>query len=238
MRKNRQCHGRNINLRRCSRAGRWRFFCSDHKYQWINWIVFLVFTIAAGLASISSVFPIVEYIGKDKVVVPGEYNLFKIINKAKMEGAVITDVRNNALLGKVFVRPIAEFIDEEDNWSHIAVTLMSPFRPLGTNYTYKADDCRFLGKASFFYQKTKEARFYIYAASCTRNDGSIFSADAREIENVSEIGYLSLPGLSGKEKIPLIRDGRHHSLPMDTNVEVFLDYSVVRFTYVGQSPNK
>lgn len=229
---NQRCFGRNSNLTRCGRLGSWRFFCSEHKNQWLGWLAFLVFTVVGGSASIAGLFPVMDYLQKEKVVVPGERAIDRMINKAKMEGAIISDVRDNALLGKVYVRPIAELIDAEDNFSHIAVTLMSPFKPLGTGYTYKADDCRFLGKASHFDQGINKARFYIYTASCSRNDGSVYEADARKLEGVREIGYLSLPGLSGQQYVPLVEEGKNHSLPMETNVEIFLDYNVTKFQRV------
>ncbi|WP_206747583.1 hypothetical protein, partial [Vibrio lentus] len=229
---NQRCFGRNANFTRCGRKGTWRLFCADHKNQWIGWLAFIIFTVLGGLASIVGLFPVMDYLQKEKVVVPGEYAIERMINKAKMEGSIIPDIKDNALLGKVYVRPIAEFIDTEDNFSHIAVTLMSPFKPLGSDYLYKADDCRFLGKASHFDKRTKKARFYIYAASCNRNDGTVYEADARKITGVKEIGYLSLPGLSGQQYVPLIEEGRNHSLPFETNVEIFLDYNVTKFQRV------
>ncbi|ENQ1533242.1 hypothetical protein ACEOHI_004629 [Vibrio parahaemolyticus] len=53
MKNNKRCIGRNANLSRCRRQGEWRFFCTDHKYQWLTWLVFLIFTVFAGAASIS-----------------------------------------------------------------------------------------------------------------------------------------------------------------------------------------
>lgn len=140
--------------------------------------------------------------------------------------------RDNALLGKLFVRPAAEMMDTEENSSHFAATLISPFRPLGTNYTYKSDDCRFLGKASYFDEANDKGSFYIYVATCSRNDGTEYRSDAREMEGVREIGYISLPGMSGEPLIPLSEEGGIHTLPKDTNVEIFLDYNVAKFDRV------
>jgi len=50
---NQRCFGRNSNLSRCGRSGEWRFFCFDHKNQWVGWLVFLIFTVLAGTASIA-----------------------------------------------------------------------------------------------------------------------------------------------------------------------------------------
>jgi hypothetical protein len=237
LKKNRKCHGRKSNLHRCRRTGDWLLFCEDHSRQWVSWLSVLVFTIIAGTASIASQFPLIEYWRSETVEVPGKDNFQKTINKAKMEAVSQNTTKDNAVLGKVFVRPIAEFISTEKNDSHIAITLISPFKPLGTSYTYKADECRFLGKASYFDKENKEARFYIYAASCSRNDGSVYSADARKISGAKEIGYISLPGMSGKDLIPLVSEENIHTLPKDTNVEIFIDYTVAKFTNSYQPPN-
>lgn len=51
----RQCFGRTKDLNRCSRKGRWRWFCQEHKRQPLAWLFGLVFTVIAGSASIYSV---------------------------------------------------------------------------------------------------------------------------------------------------------------------------------------
>ncbi|EGQ8020001.1 hypothetical protein KIN38_22450 [Vibrio sp. B511a] len=52
MKRNQRCFGRNSNRSRCGRHGEWRFFCSEHKNQWLGWLAFLIFTVLAGTASI------------------------------------------------------------------------------------------------------------------------------------------------------------------------------------------
>lgn len=54
MKRNQRCFGRNANHFRCGRHGDWRFFCSEHKNQWLRWLAFLIFTVLAGAASIIS----------------------------------------------------------------------------------------------------------------------------------------------------------------------------------------
>jgi hypothetical protein len=225
-----RCMGLNNNLRRCGRHGEWRLFCADHRRQWIIWMFGLVFTVAGGTASIISQTPLLNFLMSDKVIVEGRSNIEKTINKAMMEGVYHTTPNSSVLLGKVYVRPVLEFMDTPENDSHIAVTLISNFKPSDSSYVYEADDCRFLGKASHFDKDNMIAHFYIYAASCTRQYGTNYISNVREMENVSAIGYLSLPGLSGKKNIPVISENKSYTLPYDYNVEIHLnpEYSMLK----------
>ncbi len=53
--RHRRCLGRTKSLARCGRTGKWRFFCYDHRRQWVSFLSFFVFTAAAGVASLYSV---------------------------------------------------------------------------------------------------------------------------------------------------------------------------------------
>jgi hypothetical protein len=50
-----RCIGRTATLARCGRVGPWRFFCYDHRFQWLFLLSFLVFTVGGSVASIFSV---------------------------------------------------------------------------------------------------------------------------------------------------------------------------------------
>ena len=50
----RRCFGINRNFHRCSRKGKWRFFCSDHSRQPLIWLSFLLFTVLGSIASMQS----------------------------------------------------------------------------------------------------------------------------------------------------------------------------------------
>lgn len=232
--KNNRCCGLTKNLNRCSRQGDWRLFCGEHGRQWIGWLFTLIFTVVAGAASIYSVAPTILPAPAPSVPVPGNSNLERAISMAKMEGVKFNTPSATDVVAKFYVRPTVTSPLNND-LVMFALVSVSPFKPLKSESTFDAGDCRFLGYVISFDPVSKKAVLSVKTISCTDNANQAFTFENTEFEREPN-GVLTELEVPTEQSLSLSteKDGAY-SVPMHKNVLLKFSPPVEQLKLVGKS---
>lgn len=209
-------------------------FCGEHGRQWIGWVFTFVFTVIAGAASIYSVAPSVLSAPAPSVPVPGNNNLERAISMAKMEGVKFNTPSASEVVAKFYVRPTV-ISPMNNDLAIFALVSVSPFRPLKSESTFDAGDCRFLGNVVSFDQVSNKAVLSVKTISCIDNANQAFTFENVEYERKPN-GILTELNVPTEHSLSLSKenDGTY-SVPMDKNVLLKFSPPVDQLKLVGKT---
>lgn len=230
---NNRCLGLTRNFHRCSRKGDWHLFCVDHKRQWVGWI-FTIFTFVAGVASIYSVAPTFLSKSSPSILIPGSNNIEYAINRAKIEGLSFNTPSATEVVAKFYIRPTVTYPINED-MSLFALVSVSPFKPLNSESTFDAGDCRFLGHVTAFNQISNKAVLSVKTISCIDNANLAFTLENEDYEFNPNGLLTNLDAPTEKSIILTKEDDGTYSVPMFDNVLLRFDRPIDELKKVGSS---
>lgn len=231
---NNRCFGLTRTFHRCSREGEWRIFCVEHNRQWIGWVFTFVFTVVAGAASIYSVAPSFLPKSPPTISISGSNNIERAISMAKMEGVKFNTPSATEVVAKFYVRPMATYPIHKD-MAIFALVSVSPFKPLNSESTFDAGDCRFLGHVTAFDPTSNKAVLSVKTISCTDNANQAFALENEDYE-LKPNGLLADLDAPTENSITLTKesDGTY-SVPMFNNALLKFYRPIAGLKKIGRS---
>lgn len=171
----------------------------------------------SGAASIYSVAPTLFSKSSTSILIPGSNNIERAISMAKIEGLKFNTPSATEVVAKFYVRPTATYPIHKD-MSNFALASVSPFKPLNSESTFDAGDCRFLGHITAFDPISNKAVLSVKTISCIDNANQAFTLENEDYE-LNPNGLLTNLDAPTENSIILTKenDGTY-SVPMFSNV--------------------
>lgn len=169
-----------------------------------------------------------------KIAIPGNNAIEKQINRAKLEGALITTASTEFATAVPFVFPIlvpgSDTVDRHGNI--VALSNSSPLRPQNHDIVFDAGRCRFLGFATWPIESALVGRASITMISCVLHNGDAYGLG----ESAGpEIGFVARLETPADRDLRLVRSRSTTSLVKDDKYIVRFNQPILGMTYKGKS---
>lgn len=197
------------------------------------WGVWL--SVALGISSyVAPIDKLIHEMGRYRVEVPGNSEVERRINQAKMEGVAYKTPQSQNFLAKFINRPMLNYANEPEKLGeydlYAALSSVTPVKPVDQELIFDPGKCRFSGSATEYNVKDKTAKFAIEGLSCVDSNFNYYGIESRNI------GYIMSASNSATKKIPVIIDSDGYiGINPEENVRVMLYEPIRELEYKGKS---
>ncbi len=166
--------------------------------------------------------------------IPGETGIEQAINRAKIEGATLTEASSESVSAVAFAYPVLTPAPEAAgvDGGPFALSNSSPLRPENQDIVFAAGRCRFLGHANWPSEATPSARASISVVSCVQLNGDSYEYGSFD---GPEIGYVTTLEHPASRELPVDKSQRAPTLSRDTHYVVRFAPPIHALTPAGKS---